>query len=121
MTRTPIARKVDSLVTFPAIGDFRVTGKLGDGKHPANGMTAQVHLGGSAFSSIINPWSFSNGGIEWHLRYGNLEGVRYVAAGLIESYDYLLSEAISFKEAARRLRLLRAARRELSLDRSEDE
>lgn len=121
MTKPPIARKVKSLVDCPAVGDFRVTGKLGDRKHPANGMTAQVHLGDQAFSTIINPWSFDNGGIEWHLRYGNFEGVRYVAAGIIESYDYLLSEAISFKEASERLRILRAARRELSRDASEAE
>jgi hypothetical protein len=121
MTKSPIARKVATLVASPAVGDFRVTGKLADGKHPANGMTAQVHLGGRAFSTIINPWSFENGGIEWQLRYGNVEGVRYVAAGVIESYDYLLSEAISFKEASERLRILRAARRELSRDTSEAE
>lgn len=116
MKKQPIARPVDTLANKPNIGDFRVTGRLGDGKHPANGMTAEVHLGDGAFSTIINPWSYDNGGVEWSLRYGNAESVRYTAASIISSYDYLLSEAIPFAEAARRLRLLRAARRELSKD-----
>jgi hypothetical protein len=113
MARKPIARHVSTLVDNPATGDFRVTGRLGDQSHPANGMTAKVHLGGGAFSSIMNPWSFEDGGVEWQLRYGNPDGIRYSAASLLASYDYLLSGAISFEEAKRRLRILRAARREL--------
>lgn len=90
-------------------GAVRVTGKLG-GPHPADGLTAQVCLGGGAVSTIINPQSFEDGGPEWRCRYGDVEGIRYTAASLLESYDYLLSEAISLKEATRRLRLLRSAR-----------
>ena len=62
--------------------------------------------------SILDPRSFENGSVGWHLTWGNVEGVRYVAAGLLESYDYLLSGDINQTEAVRRLRLLRAKRKE---------
>lgn len=78
--------------------------------HPCNGMTAQVHLGDGAYSSIVNPWF--DGGVEWTLRYGEPEVVRFVAASLIDSFDYLLSAEISMTEATRRLRILRRARKE---------
>lgn len=103
---------VGSIVGAPA-GSVRVTGKLG-GPHPADGLTAQVVLGGGAVSTIINPQSFSNGGPEWRCRYGDIESIRYTAASLLESYDYLLSDAINMAEATRRLRLLRAARTALT-------
>jgi hypothetical protein len=90
-------------------GSVRVTGKLG-GPHPADGLTAQVALGGGAVSTIINPQSFADGGPEWRCRYGNVESIRYTAASLLASYDYLLSDNISMQEATRRLRLMRAAR-----------
>jgi len=61
--------------------------------------------------SAVNPLSFEDGGIEWRLRYGNPEEVRFIAASVVDSYDYLLSGHISQKEAERRLRLLRQARR----------
>ncbi len=114
MTRPPIARMVETLADNPAIGDVIVTGATGGSPPPANGMTAQVHLGDNAFSRVLNPLSSENGGLEWALRYGSPESVRYVAASVIASYDYLLSGVISFEEAARRLRILRAARRVLS-------
>ncbi|MHB1086119.1 MAG: hypothetical protein ACYCZ0_00020 [Minisyncoccota bacterium] len=63
--------------------------------------------------SIINPQSFADGGPEWVMRYGNPEGIRYSVASLLESYDYLLSSAISMTEATRRLRMLRSARASL--------
>lgn len=87
----------------------RVTGALG-GPHPADGLTAEVKLGGGAAMTILNPQSFEDGGIEWHCRYGNFEGVRYSAASVIESYDYLLSNEITTGEAIKRLRDLRGAR-----------
>jgi len=46
--------------------------------------------------------------LEWQLRYGNAEKVRYVAASVIECYDYLIRHCTQ-KEAMRRLRLLRKA------------
>lgn len=92
------------------IGDVRVTGPTPNGVHPADGMTATVWLGDCAASAIVNPQSFEDGGVEWVMRYGNSEAVKYTAASLIESYDYLLSDEITMKEATRRLRLLRAAR-----------
>lgn len=64
--------------------------------------------------SIVNPMSLAYGGVEWRLRYDDPEEVRYVAASLIESYDYLLSSDINMTEAIRRLRLMRAARRQSS-------
>lgn len=91
------------------IGAVRVT-KGTPGGHPADGMTADVNIGDGAFSSIINPQSFVNGGPEWVMRYGNPESIRYSVAGLLASYDYLLSKDITMTEATRRLRLLRAGR-----------
>jgi hypothetical protein len=92
------------------IGDVRVTGPTPNGGHPADGMTATVWLGDGAVATIVNPQSFENVGVEWVLRYGNPEAVKYTAASLIESYDYLLSDEITTKEAERRLRVLRASR-----------
>lgn len=106
------AQIVDTIIGAPA-GSVRVTGKLG-GPHPADGLTAQVALGDGAVSTIINPQSFADGGPEWRCRYGDVESIRYTAASLLESYDYLLSDAINTTEAIRRLRLLRAGRLALS-------
>lgn len=93
--------------------EYRVTGRLG-GPHPADGMTAHVSVGDGAVMTIINPQSFADGGPEWVMRYGNPEGVRYVVASLLESYDGLLSGDITMKEATRRLRCIRQARAALS-------
>lgn len=76
-------------------------------------LTGEVDCEGGAFMSIINPQSFDDGGLEWRLRYGNPAEVRYIAAGIVESYDYLCSGEITTKEAIRRLRILRAGRRAL--------
>lgn len=105
-----IARIVKTLVGDNQPGDVRVNGDFREKKHPADGMTAEVHLGDRAFSSIVNPLAYEDGGVEWCLRYGNAEAVRYTAASLIASYDYLLSSEITLKEATQRLRILRAAR-----------
>lgn len=79
--------------------------------HPADGMTGEVELGDGAASTIINPQSFANGGAEWVMRYGDPVSIRYTVASLLGSYDYLLSDNINMKEATRRLRLMRAARK----------
>lgn len=116
MTRLTEARQVGTLYAngdnAPA-GDFRVrNGALKS--HPADGMTADMSMGDGAVMTFINPQSFEDGGPEWACRYGSIESIRYTVAGLLESYDYLLSDAIDMKEAVRRLRLLRAGRRALS-------
>lgn len=102
------ARVVETLIGAPA-GSVRLTGQLG-GKHPADGLTGQVAVGDGAVMTVINPRSFEYGGLEWRLRYGNAEGVKYTAASVVECYDYLCSPNITLKEATRRLRLLRAGR-----------
>lgn len=79
---------------------------------PADGMTSPVQCGNDAIMDIIDPRSFEHGGPEWVMRYGNPESIRYTVASLLESYDYLLSDNINMAEATRRLRLMRAARRE---------
>lgn len=84
-------------------------------------LTAEVDCGDGAFMSIINPQSFEDGGLEWRLRYGNPDAVRYIAAAVVESYDYLCSSEINMKEAIRRLRLLRAGRATLSGDRPKED
>ncbi len=77
-------------------------------------LTAEINCGDGAFMTIVDPRSFGGGGVGWRLRYGNPDGVRYTAASLVESYDYLLSGEITTKEAVRRLRLLRTGRQALA-------
>ena len=77
-------------------------------------LTAEVSVGDGAQMSIVDPRSFGDGGPEWVCRYGNIVSARYIVASLVESYDYLLCGGITTKEAIRRLRLLRAARKALS-------
>lgn len=94
-------------------GAYRVGHSKPNG-HPADGMTAQVCIGGGAFMTIPNPMSYKNGGIVWTLTYGAAHAVRLTAGSIITSYDYLLSDAINMEEATQRLRLLRNARRALA-------
>lgn len=75
---------------------------------PARDCIINVECGGGAIMSMVNPYSDDN--CEWSLRYGNVERMRFCAASVISSYDYLLSSNISMKEAVRRLRLMRCAR-----------
>lgn len=81
--------------------------------HSADGMTATVSMGGGAYATIINPQSFVDGGPEWVMRYGNPDSIRYTVASLLETFDYLLSDEISAKEASRRLSIMRSVRRAL--------
>jgi hypothetical protein len=74
-------------------------------------MTAHVHVGDGALVTIVNPMHDS--GVEWTLRYGDPESVRFVAASLLASYHYLLSTNITTEEAIRRLRILRNSHRSL--------
>jgi len=46
--------------------------------------------------------------LEYSLRYGHTPDVRFMAAEVVQSFDYLLSQDISTTEAIRRLRILRA-------------
>ncbi len=71
------------------------------------GPTLMVSVGGGARMSISQPRADPH--LEWSLRYGDPEAVRFVAASVVESYDYLLSDNINMVEATRRLRILRAA------------
>lgn len=74
-----------------------------DPPHPADGLTAIVEIGDDAAMEIINPQSFGDGGPEWQMRYGNPEPIRYTVAGLLSSYDALLSDDIPMSEATRTL------------------
>ena len=102
------------------MGKVNVIGKLG-GPHPADGLTANVDIGDGAVMTIINPQSFENGGPEWVMRYGDPEGIRFAVAGLLESFDYLLSGEITMGEATQRLRMMRSARRSLATPHREGE
>lgn len=73
-------------------------------------LTLSVDVGGGAVMTILNPASFEDGGLGWQLRYGSPEAVRFVAASVVESYDYLLSSEITTTEAIRRLRAMRHVR-----------
>jgi hypothetical protein len=74
-----------------------------------------VPVGGAAVMFVSDPRHDPH--IEWSLRYAqNLNDShagRFSAAAIVESFDYLLSSNINMAEATRRLRLLRAAVREL--------
>jgi hypothetical protein len=72
---------------------------------------AQVELGDGAAMSVLNPRSFKDGGLEWQLRYGDVEAVRYLAASIVSDYDCLTSSEYSLTEVQRRLRIVRKARR----------
>lgn len=116
-----LTQEVSTLTNAPQPGDFRVCRGGTAGPHPADNMTAYMEMGGGAIMTLINPQSFADGGPEWTCRYGNIEGIRYTVASLLESYDYLLSGEINMKEATRRLRLLRAGRRALATKEEGDE
>lgn len=72
------------------------------------GVTAEVDCGDGASMSIVNPYHEYS--VEWALRYGCTDSVRFVSASLLSSYDYLLSGEITTREAIRRLQLMRARR-----------
>jgi len=81
--------------------------------HPADGMTIHVPVqvdGETVVMDILDPRSFEDGGMEWVMRYGNPEGIRYTVAGVLSSYDYLLSGQITMTEAIHRLRTMRQMR-----------
>ena len=80
-------------------------------KTPPKGSIARVDCGDGAVMAMPN--MFHDWNIVWNLTWGDPEQCRFGAASIIESYDYLLSGCLSMKEATRRLRLLRAKRREL--------
>jgi hypothetical protein len=106
------ARKVETL--FPdnghaPVGHWKVIGS--NRGHPADGMTIHVSMGDGAYSTIINPTSFADGGPVWVMAYGNPESIRHSVASLLETFDHLLSDNITMAEATRRLRIMRAVRR----------
>lgn len=76
------------------------------------GLVQWVKLGGGATMCIVSPQD--DPALEWVLRYGDVEAVRYSAAAVVASYDYLVGEPISMKEATRRLRIARKAYRDAS-------
>jgi len=78
---------------------------------PVGSLMAQVELGDGAAMSVLNPRSFEDGGLEWHLRHGDVERARYIAASIVSDYDALTSDAMTLTETTRRLRILRRARR----------
>lgn len=76
-------------------------------------LTLHVDHGGGAVGSIPDPAAFENGGLEWCLRYApQANNCHLQAAGVVSTFDYLLSPNITMKEATRRIRQMRAARRD---------
>jgi len=74
-----------------------------------------VDCGDGASHAIVNAAN-EDDHIEWLQRYGSTElreKHRLAVAFLLESYDYLLSDRITQREAIERLRILRRARAEL--------
>ena len=79
-----------------------------------NVYTIRVPIGPSGAHFIENP--MADPGLEWLLRYAHPNDLNepknsalLSAASVLASTNYLCSDAISMKEATRRLRLMRAA------------
>jgi hypothetical protein len=78
-------------------------------------LVVQVDHGGGAWGSISDPSQFADGGLEWCLRYApEASNCRLQAASVVATFDYLLSDNITMKEATRRLRQMRKARAALA-------
>jgi hypothetical protein len=73
--------------------------------------TLVVDVGDGAKMFVPAPDLKDEGALEWQLRYGNPTAVRFQAASIVSSTEYLISKQISMREATRRLRLMRAAYR----------
>lgn len=74
-----------------------------------------VDCGGGATMAIVNAAN-QDTHLEWLQRYASEETVvknRYIVAGILESYDYLLSDNMTQSEAIERLKKLRSARKTL--------
>jgi hypothetical protein len=84
-----------------------LSGNAGAAQPRIVGPTLMVPTGGSAVMTVSLPGADPH--LEWSLRYGSPEAVRFLAASVVESFDYLLSDHINMTEATRRLRILRAA------------
>lgn len=72
-------------------------------------MVIQVNLGDGCSQAIPDPRGDDS--LEWELRYALFGRAALCAAEVIAGFDCLLSDAISAKEAVRRLRFLRKARK----------
>ena len=63
--------------------------------------------------TFTNPEASEEGGLEWLQRYGTEKALvknRFLVASVLQSFEYLISDAITAKEAVRRLRVLRNVR-----------
>lgn len=58
----------------------------------------------------LDPRSFADGGLVHALTWGAAEEVKYAAASVASSLDYLLSQEITTTEAIQRLREMRRVR-----------
>lgn len=74
-------------------------------------LTEAVEVAEGAHMTIPNPAVEDT--LIWRLRYADAGQVRHMAAAVVDSFDYLLSENITLGEAIRRLRLMRRARQAL--------
>lgn len=75
-------------------------------------IATEVLCGDGARMLIVGPRAAGDEGAEWLMRYGNVEPIRLTVAELLASYDHLCSDEITMAEATRRLRLMRAKRRD---------
>jgi hypothetical protein len=70
-------------------------------------VTRTIHVGDLAHMEI--PKRDGVPPLEWTTRYGDVVAARFIIASVLSSYEYLLGEGITAKEATRRLRILRKA------------
>lgn len=81
----------------------------------ANGYCTHLRVGDTPASTyqMAFPNPVSDPHLGWALAHAESRAASLSAASALETFDHLLSDQINMEEATRRLRLLRAARREL--------
>jgi hypothetical protein len=78
-------------------------------------LVKHIDHGDGAMGSIPDPSQNAEGGLEWCLRYApEAHNCALQAASVVATFDYLLSDNITMKEATRRIRQMRRARAAVS-------
>lgn len=81
-------------------------------------VTLRVPVADDAHMTIVHPCPPNDGhGAAWIQAWGDPTQIRHQVGSVLVGYDYLLSGSITTEEAIRRLRLMRAARRDALAER----
>ena len=75
-------------------------------------LTQFIKHGDGAGGSIPDVLAKADGGLEWCLRYAHQHhNTNLQAAAVVSTFDYILSDEITMKEATRRIRQMRQERK----------